>query len=375
MRKYIAKITIITVICISILIIDCAFSPLDASEQPEAVNGLLDLRDWDWEQDGIITLDGKWEFYWQELLTPKDFPIRDLSVNKSFIPVPRTWNNYAVNAEALSGEGYATYRLLVHTSDEQIIGLKIPRIFTSYNLWANGKLIASNGEVGKDSDHSTPQYLPKVKYIHPEADTVELIVQVANFYHRSGGILESLSMGSGEQINQLRSRNLANELFLFGSLFIIGAYHLCLFIFRSKDRSFLYFGIYTILIALRTVLVGEIYFINLFPNFSWELAHKIQTLAYYMGIPLIFMFLKSIYPKDISKRFLVFVQAVGLSFSLLVLLTPAKFFTQFNSIYQIFTLLTIPYFIYFIFSICRCHIRWHGARSKTTGGIFTTGYR
>ena len=39
---------------------------------PKAVKGVLDLRDWDFDPstssgtDGVINLDGEWEFYWEE---------------------------------------------------------------------------------------------------------------------------------------------------------------------------------------------------------------------------------------------------------------------------------------------------------------------
>ncbi|MTI82064.1 MAG: hypothetical protein FH758_14570 [Firmicutes bacterium] len=352
MKGYLSKITVIIAMCFSVLILACNFSPADAKGKPEAIGGRLDLTSWSWEQDGIVALDGQWEFYWQELLTPEDFKDSDATTKKNFITVPRAWNKYVINGEDLTGDGYATYRLLIHTSKDQILGLKIPRVFTAYNLWVNGQLLASSGNVADNKDEMIPQYLPKVKYIKPETDTMELVMQVANYRHRSGGILESLLLGSESQISQLRAKNLALELFLFGSLFIIGFYHFGLYIFRTKDRSTLYFGIYSVLIAFRTLLVGEMFFINLSPNFSWEIAHKIQTLAYYMGVPLVFLFLRSIFPKDVSKKVNGCIQAFGLSFALLVLLTPARIFTYFNPLYQLFTLLVIPYALFIVCSIC-----------------------
>lgn len=35
---------------------------------PVAVAGVLDLRDWDFKVDGIVKLDGEWEFYWNQLI-------------------------------------------------------------------------------------------------------------------------------------------------------------------------------------------------------------------------------------------------------------------------------------------------------------------
>lgn len=352
MKKHLYKITFTIIMCFSILLLTSNYISAEASEKPQAINGILDLTNWNWEQDETVSLDGEWEFYWQELLTPNDFHNLNGALQKELLTVPRAWNTFVIDGEELSGDGYATYRLLIYNSSEQILGIKIPRIFTSYNLWVNGKLIASNGNVSPEKDKMIPQYLPKVKYIKPEGDTIELVIQVANFRHRSGGILESIHMGTEGQISQMRTSNLALELFLFGSVFIIGLYHLALYGYRTKDKSTLIFGVYSILISLRTILVGEIYFINLFPYFNWEAAHKIQTLAYYLGVPLIVMFLKAIYPADVSTKINRIVQVIGGSFALLVLLTPAKVFTQFNPLYQVFSLLVVPYIIYVIFNIC-----------------------
>jgi two-component system sensor histidine kinase ChiS len=40
---------------------------------PKAEKGILDLSNWDFEKDGIVALNGNWEFYWEKYLEPKDF--------------------------------------------------------------------------------------------------------------------------------------------------------------------------------------------------------------------------------------------------------------------------------------------------------------
>ncbi len=347
---------IMTIIILSLcfIVLQSAF-PSNTSKpvaQPHAVNGLLDLSDWNFKQNGLVALDGEWEFYWQEFLTPKDFARTDFSEKNEHIILPRAWNKYILNDHILSGDGYATYRLTVKHTSTDILSIKIPRIFTAYTLWANEELIASSGKVGIDYTSMIPQYLPQVEYISPESDTIEFVIQVSNFRHRSGGILESIQIGSTSQISEVRTKNLTLELFLFGGLFIIGFYHISLFLFRTKDRSTLYFGIYSLLISARTILVGEIYFIQLFPDFSWEIAHKLQTLAYYLGVPLVFQFLKETFPQDTSKKIITIIKTIAIGFGLLVLFTPVKIFSQFNPLYQVFSILTFSYALYIVIISC-----------------------
>jgi hypothetical protein len=39
-------------------------------EQPVAVDGVIDLSDWDFEKDGIVDLEGEWRFVWEEFVDP-----------------------------------------------------------------------------------------------------------------------------------------------------------------------------------------------------------------------------------------------------------------------------------------------------------------
>jgi hypothetical protein len=41
--------------------------------QPQAVAGVLDLLNWDFARNGVVNLNGAWEFYWEQLLTEADF--------------------------------------------------------------------------------------------------------------------------------------------------------------------------------------------------------------------------------------------------------------------------------------------------------------
>jgi hypothetical protein len=91
----------------------CAAWPMLSDQPPQAVAGVLDLRDWNFEQEGLVKLNGEWEFYWAQLLTAGDFSEGTSPPLTGFFHVPSRWNGYAVNDTALTGDGYATYRLTV----------------------------------------------------------------------------------------------------------------------------------------------------------------------------------------------------------------------------------------------------------------------
>lgn len=295
-------------------------------------------------EDELVKLDGQWEFYYHQMLSPAELGKND-TLTSSYIDIPSSWNKHIINDEKLSGHGYATYKLVVVTEENGILGIKVPRIFTSYNLWVNSQLIASAGTVGKSRETMTSQYLPQVALFVPQHGENEIVIQVSNFYHRSGGILESLVIGSEKQITELRNKSIAYETFLFGCLMIIGLYHLALFFFRKTHTSPLYFGLFCLFVAIRTLLVGEILLIYLFPDFNWEIAHKIQTLTFYLGVPLIVMFFRSVFPKCFHPIIVRIILLIGSAFGCLVIFTPVRIFSVFNPLYQVFAIVVILYII------------------------------
>jgi len=91
---------------------------------PKAVKGVLDLREWDFEHDGNINLDGEWEFYWEEFPTVVEGGVLQLPEGKKdFIQVPNDWNGYQVkdientDIKIADENGYASYRLKVLLPD------------------------------------------------------------------------------------------------------------------------------------------------------------------------------------------------------------------------------------------------------------------
>lgn len=335
---YNRKLLLLIILLIAIQVLGGCSSQL-SNPRPKAEDGIIDLTQLQFEND-VIQLDGEWEFYWNQLLESDEI---DTDLITGYIPIPSSWNNYTTDEGTISGDGYATYRLTFMTDKKERLALKIPRVRTAYILWVNGELSAAAGTVGKTRDTMIPQYLPEITIFEAQQGNNEIVIQVSNFYHRSGGILESIKLGSEKQIHRLRYIDIAKELLLFGCLIFVGVYHLALFFFRKKNTSALYFGSFCILIGIRTLLVGECFLIYLFPGFSWEIAHKIMTLTYYFGVPLILMFFLSIFPKYFHIRMIKMAQIIGAAFGILIILTPARIFTVANPLYQIWTIIAIIY--------------------------------
>jgi len=86
---------IFVVILLSAILSGCQSA--EVKPEIEAVDGVLDLTHWDFATDGNVYLNGRWEFYWQELLTPEDFINGDKSLfSRMFMNIPSSWNSYKI---------------------------------------------------------------------------------------------------------------------------------------------------------------------------------------------------------------------------------------------------------------------------------------
>ena len=314
---------------------------------PKAIKGILDLTDWDFKRDGAVDLSGEYEFYWRQHLPPSDFTGATPHRKTGFIQLPGFWNGYEINGKELNGNGYATYRLkiLLHEKEDHL-ALKLLSIGTAYTLFLNGQKVTSVGIAGKDRETTVPQYFPQIIDCKIEANQIELILQVSNFHHRRGGAREVIQLGEGKSIQQIKENKLGFDLFLFGSIFIMALYHLCLFTLKKKDRTFLYFSVFCFLVTLRLLTTGERYIIHFFPNIPWELLIKIEYLSFYLAIPAFVLFIQFFYPQEIPRKVPHLISAIGLAFSCIVIFTPARIFTYTLTTYQIFTVIITIYCLY-----------------------------
>lgn len=309
---------------------------------PYAKSGVLDLREWDFAENGNILQSGEWEFYWKQLLTPNDFTDGASSKKIGYIAVPSIW----INESNLSAMGYATYRLNIWISNTNTrLAIKIPWVSTSYKLWIDRKYLIEVGKVGKTRLESYPQYYPTVIGFSPQGTNIEIVMQVANFYHYKGGLRESLLIGAEKKIRDFSKSNLAQQLFLAGSLIIMAIYHFALYFMRRKNKSPLYFGLLCFIISFRVLAAGENVLFYFFPFLGFELNLKLEFIPVYLGVPTLLAFIYSLYSVNMNKLFTRIMQIIGLAFTVFMLFTPARIFSYTFSTFAIIVAIVLFYIV------------------------------
>lgn len=284
-------------------------------------------------------LDGEWEFYWDTLLFPADFKT-GVAEKPLYTPFPETWNDLAAKGFPVSEYGHGTYRLTIKLENTPpLLAFSMPDFYTSYQLWINGEEFSSNGKVGTSKETTEPYWLHITKPYVPQGDSIELVLQMANYTHRKGGPSSPIRFGTEELIT-MEKRKIDNFAFaLFGSLMMCGLFLLGLFFFGQEDKAVLFFALFCIVHSYRMIGAGDYQLHYLLPGLPFWIAVKLEYLALVLTITLLWEFVYRQFPDFVNTYFLRFVEWTTLGTCVFIVFGPVWLFSY--SLNYIFPMLFI----------------------------------
>jgi len=313
---------------------------------PLARHGVIDLSPLDMTRFDPVQLDGEWEFYWKQQLSPQDFRGPQAPVASGFLAFPGSWNGFELNGKKLGGEGFATFRLrILPGSGRRDLALQIGLLNSAYRLWANNTLLIENGVIGKDALEEIPiQSFQQVR-LRVEDQPIELVLQISNHHDREGGAVSSLKLGPADKVEAEELKNRALTLISIGSLMVMGIYHVFLYIFRTKNAVPLYFGIYCLLWMVFSLTNNANgwpvrLFIGHIP--AWML-NRIDLICVVVSVPVIYSFLRTLYPSEFSLRIQQVAWGVAAVFLVPGLMASTMTFTSVISAFYAFCIMLICY--------------------------------
>lgn len=299
MKKFIkfANILIILAFCVILFSIFIGIKPKDSIVK----NGVLDLTKIS-NVNSPVKLNGEWEFYFGQLVST-DGKIHNTK-NKEIVKVPANWSNYKdKDNKNLPSNGYGVYKISIKSTKDTNLAVKIPQIGSSYNLWIDGKIRYSSGQVGKNADESKPKWTTKVINFSVQNEYTEIMIEVANFYYFRAGITNPIIIGTQDQIQQLKYSGLFLDSFIFAALSVVAIFFLLMYLLHTHNETYIYLALFSISIALRPLLYGECFFNDIFPNINFEVNCKIYLVSF-VAIQLFFLYFYSQYKDILSKKFL-----------------------------------------------------------------------
>lgn len=264
-----------------------------------AAGGHLDLTHYDFAREGLMSLDGAWELYWNRLLTPADFVGALQPVPDGPYALPSSWSNVRLSGQPLPRDGYLTMRLVVQLPPgAQALALSIPSFNTAYKVWINGELAAGSGQVATGAAQAAAAGFQQTAKFQTQTSELEILVQTSSFEGVPGGPIGRFRLGPQLAIATWDYQQIGLDLFVSSTCFVIGLYYSVLYVLRRKEEAYLWFGSFTLLIAARTLLVGREVIHLMWPDVSWDLSLRLIFFTGQMAGSVFVAFFGTLYPQE-----------------------------------------------------------------------------
>lgn len=290
-----------------------------------------------------VALNGDWELYWGQLLKPDNIATAtDLS--PTYSRLPKLWNGATDNEEMKSGKGYATYRLrIIFDEQPSMLALSLPDFYTSYELWVNGEPLAHNGKVGKGKASTKPHWEPQVIPVSIQGKEMEIVLQMANFHHRFGGLGEPILLGKSQMLFDQQALISNLSWVIFGCLVMCGLFLLGLYAFGQGDKATLFFAAFCLAHSYRMIGAEHYALHQAIPVLPFWLTAKLEYISLYLSISFFWEYGRQILPDVISEKANRFVRWLLYGCTLIVVVSPISYYAFTLEIVKPLLLLSVAY--------------------------------
>ncbi|EMF82940.1 stage II sporulation protein E [Leptospira weilii serovar Topaz str. LT2116] len=333
----------------ALIILIMIASPWRTGDGFKAYQGKIDLRGIQNPDSGMAKLNGEWEFNW---LQEPDEGIENHS--KGFIEVPGSWTNEFKNYRAYPKFGYATYGLKVFLPEvwkKKILSISLGAIASAYRVKINGQIIGKCGVPGINADSTISRVEPKEFLFFADQNEIQIEIFTSNYSSTMPGVLLPISIGPSDSAGVSKAITLFFDIFSFSSLLIMGIYHIFQYLYLRSNISPLYFGMYSLVICLRSSLINSKILMLFFPQIPWPWINKLNHLTLSMSVPFFLLFFSSLFPPYVNRKLINAGVVFSILFSVVTLFGDMQFNNQNISIYHYFILITICYLFYAILKI------------------------
>lgn len=240
-------------------------------------------------------LSGAWEFYYDSLIAPEQF--KNFGT-ENYIKVPGSWHKN--DQYPLTGK--ATYRCRVILPENQSgLLLYLSVINSASKIWINGELKSHSGSLhpGQYLAESTNNYAP----IPDLNDTIEIIIQVANYSYFNSGLVSTPVLGNAAKIIKEKTLRNGIENVFAGSLLTMFIYQFLLFFLYKQGKPNLWLALICLFVAIRSMTLngGSFLLPNLFPSMSFEIWKKLEFGGVYLVVGLFPLYVHHLFESSSNK--------------------------------------------------------------------------
>lgn len=302
-----------------------------------------------WNGKGSVPLIKGWQFI------PSEFALQNFDTHKPIQEESgKSWNIIRIEDSTMSGLGKGTYFIkITFPKNIKQFELDIGTVSSAYALYVNKKLIKTVGSPYERNAEIQANYDTRITSVNIDSDTALIVLHVANYTYNKGGLWQSVYVSTDQHLTKKRRGIVGGLLILFGGLFIIGLYHLGIFLLRNTERAFLYFFLWTSLASMRLLFSGRYYPILDFINIEFDQIVRIEYFTFYAAIPLFLKFSYEVFPLYVNKTLIHIYLLIGLTFSLAVWIAPIYVLTSTLIYYQVFTTVGIIYTLRVLYKVLK----------------------
>ncbi|APH05634.1 sensor histidine kinase [Bacillus weihaiensis] len=316
-------------------------------ENPLAENGVLHLEEWDFEEAGVIRLDGYWKYVDGELLQVDEIinnPKAEIIDVPSFI----------------KGRGMGTYYLEVKLPQNKadfprILGIKTESIRMAHTLYINDQKISSSGTISTENQRGSAGNTPYAAYFEPKEDQLEILIHVENQTFVDMGIGESIYLGTSNDISLLDNLTFSIHIGLCMVLLLFSMYHLTLYILRGcgGGKFILFSAIYFFVLMVSILFGGDKILLQVYPDLPFTFAYKIKDLFGFGSVLFFILSMRELERKLISNWMVVTLVSPLLLYMVVIIFTPYPYYSLFIhlawTIAIVILLVIISRLFYFVF--------------------------
>ncbi|MFD1927803.1 ATP-binding protein [Sporosarcina siberiensis] len=273
-------------------------------EYPHAKEGVLNLQGIDLNDDTVLSLDGEWLFYQNQIIDPKKIEIPLISQNNTLINVPENWEGKLANEEQ-SPFGYGTYRLkiVLDENQEEAYSFYFKEIRSSSTIFINGRKVAEQGRVAERADRSIQDFRPISVTIDGKTKEIDLIIHVSNFdSSRSGGIVKSIKFGKVSSVNKAQLIGYLFQIIIATILLLHCFYSLIIFFLSTRKIEMLYLSSAFFFAAASILLDDDKLILYLLPSIGFSLWFKLVYITYASGVFFVLQFFKGVLHQYVEGR-------------------------------------------------------------------------
>jgi len=268
---------------------------------PEAVQGKLDLSNWDFRTQRAITLNGEWEFFPNTLLGQDAVSAPDKT--SRYVQVPGNIDSPSKKDHNPSF-GFGSYRLRIKVDPDnnQLYGIRITNIPTSSALYVDGELLAHSGQPDSDQERYTARNVPYSAAFSVNESEVAIVIETAHYMNpNSGGILKSIKFGSASAIRSEERFSEAMQITVAIILLLHAVYACLLYMIGIRQKALLSFAM-LILCAIVMTLSDDDKLLLVWLPISPEWGSKLLSLSTIGVSVFLFLFFKHFLPEYSAYR-------------------------------------------------------------------------